>query len=699
MQTTSSTWKQLAAMEGVKVETKAIINNVEYTDEMSPPIISRALMQSGVTIGNVVSAVCTFSLDTTNTIPKSAEVQIKMRLTDGAETNPTTSEWLPCGTFYISKRKRDPISGQMGFECYDALLKGDAVLSELPWTDNNGNIITDANGEWICFAPSYPCRMDVLLEGLATLLGVEIDERTVIQTGSEYIISSLSGSATMRDALSIIAAANCGNFIITAENKLRLVPIIDAADAEEAEDDVIDVDAVVGSIFSENVGTITGVRHTVEGDTILVGNNNGVVVDVIPETQFATQIAQTLIGQQYQHYTAQTAFYDPAVELGDYVRYAGIVTSVLYSESVTLGPSCCGDISAPDPSEFTDEFPYIPNASKALVEAKEYAEEAAVEAAVEATNALNASLDQESIFNRLTDNGAVQGLILHDGKVYLNAEYIMAGRITSNLLLAALLTIGGTDNNDGQLKIRDANGNVIGTWDIDGISILKGSINGASLTLGGANNNSGTLVVKDANGNVIGTWDKNGVNILKGDINGISLTLGGANNNSGTLVVNDDDGNVIGTLNSDGFAINRGNITTFSDDNNSKVILDIGKLVFQTYRQNSGTGQYMYLNDLVISTDSGGKTSFSCSKSMNISADDDIVITNLLAPNITGGRIILSVSDNKVTISAGTGGSILLDDDVSVSGNLSVPAAASGTFTTADGKIVGVTDGIITYIL
>jgi len=144
-----------------------------------------------------------------------------------------------------------------------------------------------------------------------------------------------------------------------------------------------------------------------------------------------------------------------------------------------------------------------------------------IEQAAEATRTLDKSLTQEGIFNRLTNNGEVQGLILYNGKVYLNAEYIQAGTIAANLLMAAILTIGGANNGNGQIKILDANGNVIGTWDKNGISVTKGSItggtiNGATLTLGGNNNASGTLTVKDASNNTVGTWDKGGINIFYG---------------------------------------------------------------------------------------------------------------------------------------------------------------------------------------
>lgn len=48
----------------------------------------------------------------------------------------------------------------------------------------------------------------------------------------------------------------------------------------------------------------------------------------------------------------------------------------------------------------------------------------------QSTDDLDTKLDKEEVFNRLTDNGAVQGLYMKDGKLYLNASYIATGTIS-----------------------------------------------------------------------------------------------------------------------------------------------------------------------------------------------------------------------------------------------------------------------------
>lgn len=83
-----------------------------------------------------------------------------------------------------------------------------------------------------------------------------------------------------------------------------------------------------------------------------------------------------------------------------------------------------------------------------------------------AVNELDASLNQEGIFNRLTNNGTVQGIFLEDGDLYINATYIKSGT----------LTLGGTNNQYGKLSIRNASNTEIGRWNKDGVYIYGGEI-------------------------------------------------------------------------------------------------------------------------------------------------------------------------------------------------------------------------------
>lgn len=90
-----------------------------------------------------------------------------------------------------------------------------------------------------------------------------------------------------------------------------------------------------------------------------------------------------------------------------------------------------------------------------------------------AVDALNKALTQVEIFNRLTNNGAAQGIFLKDGKVYLNFTYAQGGT----------LKLGGPNNGNGQAEVYDASGNKIGSWNKDGFNLQKGAIYGTQIHL------------------------------------------------------------------------------------------------------------------------------------------------------------------------------------------------------------------------
>ena len=435
MQTTSATWKSLWAAEA-PLECRATINSVTYTD--IAPVITRGVMQNGLQVGNAVSASCAISMRTGNAIPKSAEVVVEIRLNDGT----TESEWLPYGTYYIAKRRRDPLTGVLGLECYDALLKANAV-----WEPSSG---------------AWPRAMSGVVTELAALLGVSVDARTAIGTGAAYVVDEPVAGATVRDVLGGIAAANGGNWIITPENKLRLVPVADASDAPDAVSDALDVTAVLGEMYTGDTTTITGVRNTVDGLTTITGDETGAVLDVSLSSALALELADAMIGRTYQPYTLTNAVYDPAVEIGDYVRY-GNAASILCIESAALGPAFRGSLGAPEPGEMTDEYPYIGSTEKALTVAKAYAQEA--------VETLDDSLTQQDIFNRLTDNGAAQGMVLYNGQLYVNATYINAGEMSADRISGGTLTLGGNNNQYGTIEVLDKDGVKIGQWKDNGLYV------------------------------------------------------------------------------------------------------------------------------------------------------------------------------------------------------------------------------------
>lgn len=462
MQNTSQTWKNLWAGGTARLEARAIIAGVVYTDMPTAPVINRALMQNGLSIGNAASATCQLSVRTTATIPKSAEVVIQYRLTDGT----TASEWLTAGTFYISHRQRDPVTGVLALVCYDGLLKANATMPKLmPWTTNGGQVMTTKGGEWLYLSVHYPRTMAAVLNDILLITGFELAPDTQIAEGDGYVIDDVNPGTTINNVLGQIAAANGGNWIMTPAGKLKLVPVVSASGAAGATANVVDVDGIVGGIGVSNTGTITGIRYGTEDGSQIVGNETGLVIDANVTQDVAATLLSRMRGMTYQAYELRGAVYDPAAELGDYVRAGanGEVRAVLCAEVATLGPGFRGDISAPEIGEMADEYPYVKTNDDTLTAAQEYAEAAAARAVA----ALDRTLTQEELFYRLTDGGAEQGIALESmtnpgpsastpKRVVLNLDYARYGVLSANQInLSDYATpISAPDENDPSTLLR-----------------------------------------------------------------------------------------------------------------------------------------------------------------------------------------------------------------------------------------------------
>lgn len=70
------------------------------------------------------------------------------------------------------------------------------------------------------------------------------------------------------------------------------------------------------------------------------------------------------------------------------------------------------------------------------------------------------TLTQQEIFDRLTNNGAAQGITLQNGQLYISFSVAQGGT----------LTLGGANNASGVLQLKDSSGNVKATMDNTGLT-------------------------------------------------------------------------------------------------------------------------------------------------------------------------------------------------------------------------------------
>lgn len=148
-----------------------------------------------LSVGNACSAKLTIVFWEITTIPKMSKIVPYAR-------KQSTDDWIMQGEFYIDTRSLS--DGKMTIVAYDAMLKGEIV-----WVPSQHLV--------------FPMSMENAVAEIASLMGVEIDNRTLLN--SIYTIDYPANDYTMRDILRYIAAAHAGNWIMTIEGRLLLVPL------------------------------------------------------------------------------------------------------------------------------------------------------------------------------------------------------------------------------------------------------------------------------------------------------------------------------------------------------------------------------------------------------------------------------------------------------------------------------------------
>ena len=204
MQTVSNTWKRIFSQPGHITEVKAVIAGQTYgMDRIYSATQTRGLFsKNNPMIGCCCASTLEIKLIPQGKIPRMAAIGLSTRLksADGSET----SEWIPAGTYFIDTRKKEYNGEKITFTAYDSMLKADQ-----PYLQNS------EIDEW-------PADENDVVDEIAALMGVSVDERTVL---AGYDVDYPAQDWTMREVLGWIAAANCGNWIITPQNELYLVPL------------------------------------------------------------------------------------------------------------------------------------------------------------------------------------------------------------------------------------------------------------------------------------------------------------------------------------------------------------------------------------------------------------------------------------------------------------------------------------------
>lgn len=431
MQTVPAKWNDILAGD-YQVDFKAVINGKTYTyGEIKSARITKSMMDK-LTIGQATSAMLDMVFDPDGTIPTAAEIKCYIRLKDyGNEA----TDWLPFGTFYIDTRSTDAY-GWMTITAYDAMLK-----AEQDYIDNSG---------------TYPMAMSAAVNYICGKMGVELDSRSQI---APYTVDSPTEIYTMREVLCGIAAASGGNFVITEEGKLRLIRLASPTNSD-------DVPVMSCDILGDTV-TIGKVTLYPDSNTQYSAGDSGyeIQADCIYATQeICNYVRGVLNGVKYLPYSAGTAFFNPALELGDSVKPNGNA-SIMASAAFTVGVSMSADIEAPIETEVNHEYPYQARTREERMNARSFSEirKSTEQIALEVSGKIDGDEAQVLVdinLNGLTlsyttaENGA--NITLSKDGVSITG-LVKVGTITAdNLNLTGAITFGDLSA-DLQTKIESSN--------------------------------------------------------------------------------------------------------------------------------------------------------------------------------------------------------------------------------------------------
>lgn len=203
MQTVDSTYKRIFGDPHHITEVRAVAGGVTYgIDKIYSARRERGLFAGSFpSIGNCVSATLELTIIPESRVDRLAPIALSTRLVtfDGAES----TTWRSAGTFYADTRSEAQGGEEQTFTAFDALLKAD-----IPYLEN-------------AQVASWPAADTAVAADIAALMGITVDSRTVL---AGYDVPLPEQDWTAREVLGWIAAANCGNWIVTDDNKLYLVP-------------------------------------------------------------------------------------------------------------------------------------------------------------------------------------------------------------------------------------------------------------------------------------------------------------------------------------------------------------------------------------------------------------------------------------------------------------------------------------------
>ena len=456
-----------------------------------------------VEVGTAIAAELTLKLNNANgtydgIVFEGAELFVEVGVADWTQENPTVY-WVPCGFFTPDEQPRRLTT--INLKALDRMSRFDAVQPTLiPWTDGNGNVMEDGNGDIIYFNATLPFPMTIAqtVTRICEHCNVPFTQDISGLPNANTVISAMpitDENTSYRTILQWCAGAMGCCAFINWNGELQLQWYTSA-----------DYTSTLSKRFSsdlyENDLTITGVTYVNLNGKKTVAGTEYYAIDIqnnmVLENSTASRLAAintALNGFSYRPFSANV-LPAPWIWPMDMITFTDkdgnnhncIVTNVnfgLNGATVIAGKGLTLKINS-----YSQLTGLTPEQAQIMMRTAKQASEALAN--------LDNSLTQQEIFDRLTDGGLEQGLALEavapslgaagEKKLYLNLDYARLGKLVADYIQGGTLTLGGMNNTNGTMLILDAAGNTVGTWDNTGIHIFNGTINipytGGSVQIG-----------------------------------------------------------------------------------------------------------------------------------------------------------------------------------------------------------------------
>lgn len=552
-------------------------------------------------------------------------------------TNVLTYEYVPMGVYLVEKPRSTV---------------GDTVVVQDAYDQMR---LFDLDASQFLASLTYPITLSGIYTALCDFVGVSYASSTFTYSTTSYASSPFSDtSCTLRDILWWIAERARAVAHFNRIGQLALMVIGTTEETLTASD--IGQDGY--SIAEYLTPAVTGV--------LLKGTNGSSLTFGTLDTPYvisANPFVSTITASDLNAYWAIPRYVpmelnvleaDPSVDVGDLISVKPMVDEIIllanvYDEIYVNNSQEAYALNAPQYSiplmerqisfigAIRAKYTATGNeVREADISDTEYNANVATNMANDYTDKLDTSLNQQSVFNRLTNNGTAQGIFLDsNGNLYVNGTYIQAHTVAVDKLTGTIHDSGNT------WEIDLTNGTMtIGTLNADNIN--GGTISGSSINLG-----SGNFVVNGSTG-------------------AVTIKSGSINIGSGVFKV-DSDGKVTATSGAiGGFTIANSKLTSSSfdiDPTGVLVVEDVGGIlvskieIFAQYSSGGGTvlnetrmrSNAMYSRSTF--TNSGGVvTSFRSTKVDNL----EIVHWDGTDENSSVRRFVLDSTGLKFYNSSGT---------------------------------------------